>query len=174
MAAEVRTALGWALFELVWWLLLLRIPSFEGDETDALSLQFSPLSLAENFIWNPSFHFVLLIFSTTLTIVGLIVGALFYSHVSKIVFNCNPGSVFCNPMPFFRMLPYLRPISLSWRLLTVPLRTLPDVYVVGEARCGTTTLCHHLRQNLQFQGPFSAWDMELANDKESFYWVRFG
>ena len=94
--------------------------------------------------------------------------AAFTRHATKTVFNRRP------PLsPAYKL-------SIAWvtrpparaRVLTFWARVpAPDVYVLGEARCGTTTLCALLRSQLGMLGPFSIWDHPLANDKESFYFV---
>ena len=43
--------------------------------------------------------------------------------------------------------------------------------LLGEVRCGTTTLASLLRSDLGMIGPFTPWDVPLANDKESFFFV---
>ena len=57
------------------------------------------------------------------------------------------------------------------RRTTAPLRCLPDVYVLGEVRCGTTTVASLLRDELGMAGPFTPWVHPLANEKESFFLV---
>ena len=56
-----------------------------------------------------------------------------------------------------------------WRMLTAKFRTKPDVLLIGECRCGTTTLAALLRSHLRFNGPFTPWIHPLANEKESFF-----
>ena len=95
--------------------------------------------------------------------------AAFARHATKTVFNRQP------PLSLAYILSIAwvtRPLQLLWRVLTFWARVpAPDVYVLGEARCGTTTLCALLRSQLGMLGPFSIWDHPLANDKESFYFV---
>lgn len=43
--------------------------------------------------------------------------------------------------------------------------------LLGEVRCGTTTLASLLRSELGMQGPFTPWRVPLANEKESFYFA---
>ncbi|KAL1518979.1 hypothetical protein AB1Y20_003248 [Prymnesium parvum] len=96
------------------------------------------------------------------------VGAAFAWHSCRVVFNRHP------PLRLHalrRLLLVTRPLGISWRLLTAPLRSLPDVYVIGEARCGTTTLAALLRDRLGMAGPFTPWVHPLADNKESFYFA---
>ncbi|KAK3242677.1 hypothetical protein CYMTET_47639 [Cymbomonas tetramitiformis] len=62
----------------------------------------------------------------------------------------------------------LNPLELVWRLVTAPFRVLPDVYIVGEVRCGTTTLAAHLKSLPGAHEPFVPWIHPLG-DKETFY-----
>ena len=95
--------------------------------------------------------------------------AAFARHATKTVFNRQPPLSLSS---ILRIAWVTRPLQLLWRVLTFWARVpAPDVYVLGEARCGTTTLCALLRSQLGMLGPFSIWDHPLANDKESFYFV---
>ena len=95
--------------------------------------------------------------------------AAFARHATKTVFNRRPP---LSPAYILSIAWVTRPLQLLWRVLTFWARVrAPDVYVLGEARCGTTTLCALLRSQLGMLGPFSIWDHPLANDKESFYFV---
>jgi hypothetical protein len=38
-----------------------------------------------------------------------------------------------------------KPLELGWRFATARFRVLPDMVIVGEVRCGTTTLADHLK-----------------------------
>merc|ERR1719469_1032131 len=100
----------------------------------------------------------------------------------RVVFNRTPpsplGRGWSGPARFH--LQNLRPCACLFRLMTYRLRVLPDVIVLGEVRCGTTTLCHQLRacaadphnQSQSFcHSPFSLWDHPELGDKETFYFV---
>ena len=69
------------------------------------------------------------------------------------------------------MLRVTRPLGIVWRLMTAQVRCYPDVYILGEVRCGTTTLASLLRDQLGMHGPFTPWVHPLAEGKESFYFV---
>jgi hypothetical protein len=102
------------------------------------------------------------------TVVRVVVGGAFAASSSRVVFNRRPpASLFA----LRRMLEITRPLALVWRVVTAPLRRLPDLYILGEVRCGTTTLAALLRTRLAMQGPWTIWDVPLANEKESFYFV---
>jgi hypothetical protein len=58
-----------------------------------------------------------------------------------------------------------------WRLVTAPLRVTPDVCILGEVRCGTTTLAAHLASLPGAHPPFCPWTVGFADNKESFYFV---
>ena len=68
---------------------------------------------------------------------GLGVAALFYQHNVKLVLNCIPS--WKSPSGLWTFLGIIRPLELSWRFATYRLRVLPDLFLVGEARCGTTS-----------------------------------
>eukprot|EP00750_Incisomonas_marina_P032626 INCI9248.1.p1 GENE.INCI9248.1~~INCI9248.1.p1 ORF type:complete len:479 (+),score=44.96 INCI9248.1:259-1695(+) len=125
-------------------------------------------------VFDPALHGRLAAFLAALTLAALAVAVAFYHYNASVVFNAGSHvpAVWRDPRPFLRLLPFLRPVGILWRFATFPLRVLPDVYVVGETRCGTTSLCKQLRDQVPgVCGPFTPWDMELANEKESFYFV---
>ena len=102
----------------------------------------------------------------TVSFAWLLVGAAFARSACRRVFNREPPQLLLLPM-----LRVIRPLGMLWRLATAPLRCLPDVYVLGEVRCGTTTTATLLREELEMAGPFTPWVHPLANEKESFYLV---
>ena len=106
----------------------------------------------------------------TVGLFRLLVGAAFGRHACRTVFNRRPTALLSTWLsPLLRV---TRPLELAWRLLTAPLRVAgPDVVLLGEVRCGTTTLASLLRSDLGMQGPFTPWDVPLANGKESFYFA---
>ncbi|OEU17677.1 hypothetical protein FRACYDRAFT_238103 [Fragilariopsis cylindrus CCMP1102] len=88
----------------------------------------------------------------------------------------------------------LRPLEIIFRYLTYRWRVLPDVIVLGEVRCGTTSLCQHfasLRQRRRRQDkndtndnsqqaeipiidcrtPFCLWAHPELDHKETFFFV---
>ena len=98
--------------------------------------------------------------------IALLTGVFFARSACCRVFNREPPPGFLLPM-----LCVIRPVGMLWRLATAPLRCLPDVYVLGEVRCGTTTVASLLRDELGMAGPFTPWVHPLANEKESFFLV---
>lgn len=64
-----------------------------------------------------------------------------------------------------------RPLETAFRLLTAPLRDRPDIVLVGETRCGTTTLSAYIKSLPGAQAPFCPWIHPLEG-KEAFYFVR--
>lgn len=96
------------------------------------------------------------------------IGGAFAWHVSRVVFNRTPPR---RLQPLLSLLQVTRPLAIAWRVLTAPLRSLPEAYVLGEVRCGTTTLASLLRDRLGMVGPFTPWIHPLANEKESFFFV---
>lgn len=98
---------------------------------------------------------------------GLAFSVAFYIHTTRTVFNRRPPFAI---MPFWRHLMMTRPLEAVWRFLTAPLRVYPDFLLLGEVRTGTTSMAAHLR-SIGCIGPFSAWILPLANDKESLYFA---
>ena len=107
--------------------------------------------------------------ASSLLVARCVVGGLFGHHVCRTVFNRAPPPLWRWLRPFLKV---TRPLELAWRLLTAPLRVArPDVMILGEVRCGTTTLASLLRSQLGMRGPFTPWDVPLANEKESFFFA---
>ena len=69
------------------------------------------------------------------------------------------------------MLTLLRPLQVLFRLATAPLRVVPDLFIVGEVRCGTTTTANYLARFPSSSTPFCLWRVPFADNKESFYLV---
>ena len=72
-------------------------------------------------------------------------------------------------LAFFKM---TRPLETVFRLLTAPLRDTPDIFLLGETRCGTTTLSAYLKELPGAQAPFCPWIHPLEG-KETFYFVSW-
>lgn len=92
-----------------------------------------------------------------------------YQHSVRIIFNStHPKKYF----PSFRVhLALLKPLEILWRYATARWRVLPDVIVLGEVRCGTTTLCQHLASINGFREPFCLWKHPELDKKETFFFV---
>ena len=102
----------------------------------------------------------------SLALARLGVGVLFARHACRTVFSREPPDELS---ALASLLQVTRPLRIAWRLLTARFRTTPDVYILGEVRCGTTTLASMLRSELGMSGPFTPWVHPLADEKESFY-----
>ena len=94
-----------------------------------------------------------------------VTGIAFARHATRVVFNRQLTS-FTTVIGLLRV---TRPLQIAWRLATARLRCTPRLYILGEVRCGTTTLASLLRARLGLHGPFTPWDHPLANEKESFF-----
>lgn len=106
--------------------------------------------------------------ATALVAARLVVNSLFARHCCRTIFNRRPPKFLIG----WRFLHVTRPLQMLWRFLSAPLRVAgPDVMLLGEVRCGTTTLAALLRSELGMVGPFTPWDVELANNKESFFFA---
>eukprot|EP00041_Stephanoeca_diplocostata_P008950 m.133955 g.133955 ORF g.133955 m.133955 type:complete len:370 (-) comp17551_c0_seq13:623-1732(-) len=108
-----------------------------------------------------------LLFSGVLLMIGLIVLVAFYKHTAAVVGNRVPKLQWA---PLYNYFFIAKPLELLWRFATSPLRCLPDVLVVGEVRCGTTTLSEHLKSLPGVYGPFCPFVHPL-DGKESFYFA---
>jgi len=104
--------------------------------------------------------------AASLALARLGVGVLFARHACRTVFSREPPDELS---ALASLLQVTRPLRIAWRLLTARFRTTPDVYILGEVRCGTTTLASMLRSELGMSGPFTPWVHPLADEKESFY-----
>ena len=69
---------------------------------------------------------------------GLVTFLAFYAHAVTVIGNRTPV---WRPGPLAHFLLLTKPLEILWRFLTAPLRCTPDVMIIGEVRCGTTTLC---------------------------------
>ena len=80
-----------------------------------------------------------------------------------------PSAAFVNS--FGAHIALLRPLEIIFRYLTARFRVLPDVIVLGEVRCGTTTLGQHLSSLPGCHQPFCLWKHPELDGKETFYFV---
>lgn len=135
-----------------------------------------------------------------LNALGYTLLVLLYRHSVQTIFNRKVPTMRvhdwnqprCHPaiQSFNVHLLMLRPLEIMFRFLTAPLRVLPDVIILGETRCGTTTLCGHIaslslgsvlsnesRQKginaakIKVYPPFCPWEHPELDHKESFYFV---
>ena len=65
----------------------------------------------------------------------------------------------------------IRPVQALFRLITSPIRVTPDVVIIGEVRCGTTSTAKYINKFPGCHTPFCLWKVPFADDKESFYLV---
>ncbi|KAJ9459117.1 hypothetical protein DIPPA_08000 [Diplonema papillatum] len=72
---------------------------------------------------------------------------------------------------FWNMLWLVRPLQLLYRFATAVVRVTPDVVIIGEVRCGTTTTAEVLATLPGCRRPFSMWRVPFADRKETFYLV---
>lgn len=92
-----------------------------------------------------------------------------YRHAVLTVFNSKiPGRFLPS---FFVHLSILRPLEIIVRYITYRLRVLPDIIVLGEVRCGTTTMCQHLASVRGCHEPFCLWRHPELDKKETFFFV---
>ena len=128
-----------------------------------------------------------------INVVGYIFLIRLYKHSIRYIFNREipPTIMECIPS-FCAHLSLLRPLEIIFRYLTYRWRVLPDVIVLGEVRCGTTSLCQHfasLRQRkrndndnddnsqqaetpiIDCRTPFCLWAHPELDHKETFFFV---
>eukprot|EP00457_Paulinella_chromatophora_P006237 gb/GEZN01006255.1/.p1 GENE.gb/GEZN01006255.1/~~gb/GEZN01006255.1/.p1 ORF type:complete len:487 (+),score=54.45 gb/GEZN01006255.1/:121-1581(+) len=115
----------------------------------------------------------LLWISLLLSLFGTTVSVLFSRHVLRQVFNLKLSEI--NLVQQFWMVYALfwltYPLEIVWRVLTAPWRVLPTVLILGEARCGTTSLASQLYVLPGFLPPFCGFFAPPLSNKESFYFV---
>jgi len=114
---------------------------------------------------------------------------LLYRHSIRVIFNRqlpplvtfhtldeeNKQNLVGVEFPFLKSfvvhLRMLRPLEVIYRFVTARFRVLPDVLVLGEVRCGTTSLCEQLSLLPGCHTPFSLWKHPELDHKETFYFV---
>ena len=105
--------------------------------------------------------------STLLILINL------YWHSVETIFNRKAPSF--PSMDFFSSFwthsCLIRPVEVMFRYLTARMRILPDIIVLGEVRCGTTTLCEHVRGIYGCHEPFCMWKHPELDKKETFFFV---
>lgn len=113
----------------------------------------------------------LLVFTVTLLLCGYTLLIALYRHSVHTIFNRNlpPPILECLPS-LGAHLALLKPLEIIFRYATARFRVLPDILVLGEVRCGTTTLCQHLSQ-VGCVEPFCLWKHPELDRKETFYFV---
>ena len=106
--------------------------------------------------------------------IGYILLCKLYSHSIRTIFNRQiPGTITqCIPS-FIAHLSLLKPLEIIYRCITYRWRVLPDIIVLGEVRCGTTSLCQHLSSLPHFDchSPFCLWKHPELDRKETFFFV---
>jgi hypothetical protein len=111
-----------------------------------------------------------------LNIVGYIFLIRLYKHSVSNIFNRKLPATVSECIPSFcAHLSLLRPLEILYRFLTYRWRVLPDVIVLGEVRCGTTSLCQHLamlrKHDIDCHTPFCLWAHPELDHKETFFFV---
>lgn len=95
-----------------------------------------------------------------------------YRHSVETIFNRKLPSTLIECLPSFSVhLALLKPLEVIFRYATARFRVLPDILVLGEVRCGTTTLCQHLSSIEGCHPPFCLWKHPELDHKETFYFV---
>jgi hypothetical protein len=105
---------------------------------------------------------------TALAVVcGTAVLVAFYRHTVVVIANRSPVWAW---RPLWTYFMITKPLEMMFRFATAPLRCLPEVCIIGEVRCGTTTLARHLQSMPGARGPFCGFHHPL-DGKESFYFA---
>jgi len=114
----------------------------------------------------------MLLLTTAILLPGYILLIFIYRHSVQTIFNRKLPPTLLQSLPSFGAhLALLKPLQVIYRRLTAPIRVLPDLLVLGEVRCGTTSLCHHLSALPGAQAPFCLWKHPELDRKETFYFV---
>lgn len=117
---------------------------------------------------------MLLIVCGSINIIGYVLLIVLYRHSIQTIFNRQIPDTIHECLPSFGAhLQMLRPIEIIWRYYTSSWRILPDIIVLGEVRCGTTSICQHLADLKDFDchTPFCLWKHPELDHKETFYFV---
>jgi hypothetical protein len=125
---------------------------------------------------------ILILVNSALNFSGYTILILLYRHNIRVTFNRKvPAFVKRDPdgqcdwfpfLPsFFAFLDMMRPLELAFRFLTARFRVLPDILILGEVRCGTTSLCQYISELPGCHTPFCMWRHPELDDKETFYFV---
>eukprot|EP00980_Cylindrotheca_fusiformis_P024509 scaffold11977_cov107-Cylindrotheca_fusiformis.AAC.4 len=119
-----------------------------------------------------SFGFICL--NAALNVAGYVLLVALYRCSVQKVFNRQIPPTIRECLPSFGVhLSMLRPLEILFRYCTSSFRVLPDIIVLGEVRCGTTSFCQHLAQ-LEFfdcHTPFCLWAHPELDNKETFFFV---
>ena len=114
----------------------------------------------------------ILLLATILLISGYALLVVLYRHSIQTIFNRNlPVTVLKSLPSFAAHLALLKPLEIMYRRITAQIRVLPDILVLGEVRCGTTTICQHLSALPGAHAPFCLWKHPELDRKETFYFV---
>ena len=98
-----------------------------------------------------------------------------YKHSITNIFNRKipPSVKECIPS-FMLHLQLLKPLDIIFRYITYRFRVLPDIIVLGEVRCGTTSFCQHLATALKeeyFTSDDDDDDDDDGNDDNQNYFI---
>ena len=118
--------------------------------------------------------FWLIVASVISNLVGYVFLILLYRHSIQTIFNRQIPKTIMECLPSFAAhLSMLRPLGIIFRYCTSSWRVLPDIIVLGEVRCGTTSFCQHLAdlENFNCHTPFCLWAHPELDKKETFYFV---
>jgi len=147
--------------------------------TLSLNRMFSDYSMT--FLHQLSKTIIMLNFS--INVIGYVLLIKLYKHSIRHIFNREIPSTIMECIPSFcAHISLLRPLEIIFRYCTYRWRVLPDVIVLGEVRCGTTSLCQHFallrRSNnnndwntIDCHTPFCLWAHPELDHKESFFFV---
>lgn len=97
-----------------------------------------------------------------------------YRYSVETIFNRRLPPTLRDSLPSLSAhLSMLRPLEIIFRFLTYSWRVLPDIIVLGEVRCGTTSLCQHLAdcKFVDCHTPFCLWAHPELDNKETFFFV---
>lgn len=119
---------------------------------------------------------VILLLNFAVNVAGYFLLVKLYRHSVKNIFNKAIPSRIEQCIPSFcAHLSLLRPLEIIFRFCTYRWRVLPDVLVLGEVRCGTTSLCEQLASlpsnYVDCHTPFCLWAHPELDNKETFFFV---
>lgn len=145
----------------------------KGQLLPQLTLLFAMLSFLHLFFSSKHLTITCVLLLMT-NLIGYALVLKLYSHSVRTIFNRKIPITFQQRISsFIAHLALLKPVEIIFRYLTWRWRLLPDIIILGEVRCGTTSLCHQLTslQEIDCHTPFCLWAHPELDHKETFYFV---
>ncbi|GMH72116.1 hypothetical protein TrRE_jg12781 [Triparma retinervis] len=148
--------------------------SNEEDSSDTSAPSFSGYFFGHIFpLFGDAFSITFFTSHLIINICGFVYLYSFYKHAVTNIFNKEVPNLFTDNffLSVYNIFLLVRPLEIMWRRATSSFRCLPDVLVIGEVRCGTTTICSHIASLPGCHPPFCPWKHPELDKKETFYFA---